>query len=129
LKISLVTVIVKDQQEALHFYTDVLGFVKKLDVTDGGARRLTLVSPEDPEGPQLVLELNDNPAFATYQRALFYAGIPMISFRVKDVRAEHDRLQETGVAFSIEPGGTERAHAAMFNDTCGNLVQIYEEPE
>jgi len=128
-RISLVPVIVKDQQEALHFYTDVMGFVKKVDVEEDGRRRLTLVAPDDPDGPQLVLEPNDNPAFATYQRALFYAGIPMVSFRVKDVRAEHDRLQEAGVAFSIEPGGTQRAHVAMLNDTCGNLVQIYEEPE
>ena len=129
MRISLVTVIVKDLQEALHFYTDVLGFVKKVDVKEAGRRRLTLVAPDDPDGPQLLLEPNDNPAAATYQRALFYAGLPMVSFRVPDVRSEHERLQGLGVAFSMEPGGTERAHVAMFNDTCGNLVQIYEEQD
>ena len=126
MRISLVTVIVKDQQDALHFYTDVLGFVKKTDITEGDRRWLTVVAPGDQDGPELVLESNENPAAATYQRALFYAGIPMVSFEVPDVRREHDRLSELGVMFSIEPGGTERAHVAMFNDTCGNLVQIYE---
>jgi len=119
--------IVRDQQEALHFYTSVLGFVKKTDAEVGGKRRVTVVSADDPEGTELVLEPNENPAMATYQRALFYAGIPMASFRVGNVRREHDRLAGRGVQFSVEPGGTERAHTAMFNDTCGNLVLIYEE--
>jgi catechol 2,3-dioxygenase-like lactoylglutathione lyase family enzyme len=103
MRIDLCSVLVNDQAAALAFYTGVLGFVTKTDLPAGEYRWLTVVSPEAPEGPQLVLEPNANPAAATYQRALFEAGIPLTSFAVDDVDEEHRRLTALGVVFTAEP--------------------------
>jgi len=127
MKIILTKVFVNDQDKALKFYTETLGFVKKSDIAAGGYRWLTVVSPENQNGTELILELNDNPAAKTYQKAIFEQDIPTTNFGVSDVRAEHERLKKLGVKFTMEP--TEvMAHVtiAVFDDTCGNLIQIQQ---
>lgn len=126
MKIRLTSVLVDDQEKALRFYTGVLGFVKKLDFPVGEARWLTVVSSEEPNGTQLLLEPNANPAALTFQKALFEQGIPLAAFEVEDVHEEHERLKAQGVVFSIEPTKTAQAVVAIFEDTCGNLIQIYQ---
>jgi catechol 2,3-dioxygenase-like lactoylglutathione lyase family enzyme len=129
MRIRLNSIIVEDQEAALRFYTEVLGFVKKTDLPAGDYRWLTVVSPEEPDGTELVLEPNAHPAAAAYQKALFESVIPLTSFAVDDIEEEHRRLQELGVVFTQQPvemGGTS---LAVFEDTCGNLIQIYQEPE
>lgn len=126
MKISLNSIIVRDQAQALRFYTEVLGFEKKLDLPAGEYRWLTVVSPEEPEGTQLSLEPNVNPAAATYQRALFEAGIPLTAFAVDDIVGEVERLKARGVVFRSEPSDVGGAVIAMLEDTCGNLIQIYQ---
>jgi len=119
-------VLVSDQENALQFYTEVLGFEKKMDLPVGEFRWLTVVSPEDPDGTELALEPNANPAAATYQGALFDAGIPLTAFQVVDVDKEFQRLSAAGVRFRVEPSDAGGVTIAVFEDTCGNLIQIYQ---
>ncbi|MGW0191064.1 VOC family protein [Streptomyces sp. NPDC003362] len=124
MKIHLTSVFVDDQEKALRFYTDVLGFVKKHDVPLGADRWLTVVSPEDPEGTELLLEPSGHPAVQPYKTALVEDGIPAASFSVDDVRAEFERLRELGVHFTQEPVEMGSLTTAILDDTCGNLIQI-----
>ena len=124
MRINVCSVFVDDQEKALAFYTDTLGFVKKTDVPAGGARWLTVVSPEAPDGVELLLEPNAHPAAKAFQEALVADGIPSTSFAVEDVAAETDRLQARGVAFVQPPTEMGPVMTAVFDDTCGNLIQI-----
>ncbi|GAA2497484.1 VOC family protein [Streptomyces gobitricini] len=124
MKIHLSSVFVDDQDKALRFYTDVLGFVKKHDVPMGDDRWLTVVSPEDPHGTELLLEPSGHPAVQPYKMALVEDGIPATSFAVDDVHAEFDRLRELGVRFTQEPLEMGPVTTAVLDDTCGNLIQI-----
>ena len=126
MKIKLTSVFVDNQDKALKFYTDVLGFVKKSDVPVGEFKWLTVVSPEEPNGVELLLEPNDNPAAKTFQKAIFEQGIPATSFAVVDVQKEFERLKKLGVAFTTEPTDAGPVTIAVLNDTCGNLIQIYQ---
>lgn len=128
MKIRLNSVIVKDQERALRYYTEVLGFVKKTDLPAGEYRWLTVVSEQEPDGTELVLEPNAHPASAAYQDALFEAGIPLTAFAVDDIEAEYRELQDRGVAFTAEPADVGGTKIAVFDDTCGNLIQIYQTP-
>jgi catechol 2,3-dioxygenase-like lactoylglutathione lyase family enzyme len=123
-RITLTSVFVDDQDKALRFYTEVLGFVKKNEVPLGDHRWLTVVSPENPDGVELVLEPSDHPAVRPYKEALVADGIPFNSFAVPDVHAEFDRLTGLGVTFTQEPAVMGPVTTAVFDDTCGNLVQI-----
>jgi predicted enzyme related to lactoylglutathione lyase len=123
-KIKLTKIYVDDQNKALRFYTDVLGFVKKADFTQGPFRWLTVASPEEPNGTELQLALNDNPAGRAYQVATFEQGQPAAMFYVDDVQAEHDRMKPLGAQFTMPPTKVTGSTIAMVNDTCGNLVQI-----
>ncbi|OEU86993.1 bleomycin resistance protein [Streptomyces abyssalis] len=124
MRIHLLSVFVDDQDKALRFYTDVLGFVKKTEVPLGEDRWLTVVSPEDPDGTQLLLEPDRHPAVKPYTSALAEDGIPVASFAVDDVHAEFARLRERGVLFTQEPLETGPVTTAVLDDTCGNLIQI-----
>ena len=124
MRIKLTSVFVKDQEKALQFYTGTLGFVKKTDISAGGYRWLTVVSPEEPGGAQLVLEPNNNPAARAYQDAIFNQGIPAANFFVDNVQKEYDRLKKMGVAFKTGPAKAGPAIEAIFEDTCGNFIQI-----
>ncbi len=125
MKIHLTSVFVDDQAKALRFYTDVLGFVKKHDVPLGETDRwLTVVTPEDPDGTELLLEPAHHPAVKPYRDALVADSIPLAQFAVDDVRAEYARLREHGVRFTQEPLETGPVTTAVFDDTCGNLIQI-----
>ena len=124
MKIKLTSVFVDDQDKALSFYTKVLGFEKKTEVPLGEHRWLTVVSPEDPEGPELVLEPDDHPAVGPFKQALAEDGIPFTSFAVSDARAESDRLKSAGVRFTQAPFESGPVTLAVFDDTCGNLIQI-----
>ena len=126
MKIKLTNVFVEDQDEALKFYVEILGLVKKRDFTVGRFKWLTVVSPEEPEGSELLLEPSDNPAAKAFQKALFEQGIPAASFAVDDIHQEHDRLIGLGVQFELEPTEAGSATIAVFDDTCGNLIQIYQ---
>ncbi|MER6003617.1 VOC family protein [Nonomuraea angiospora] len=124
MKIYITSVFVDDQQKALAFYTDVLGFIKKHDIPLGGAQWLTVVSPENPEGTELLLEPDGHPAVGPYKKALVADGIPAASFQVPDVQAEYERLRGLGVTFTQEPLAAGPVTMAVFDDTCGNLIQI-----
>ena len=124
MRITLTSVLVDDQAKALAFYTDVLGFVKKNDVPVGEHRWLTVVSPEGPDGPELLLEPSDHPAVRPFKEALVADGIPFTSFAVDDVQAEFDRLRTAGVRFTQEPTDMGPVTTAVLDDTCGNLIQI-----
>jgi len=124
MKIKLTSVFVDDQAKALKFYTDVLGFVKSADVSAGDYRWLTVVSPEERDGTQLLLEPNENPAAKTYQRAIFEQGISAAMFFSDDIEKEYQRLKGLGVKFTTEPMRTPGSTTAVFDDTCGNLIQI-----
>ncbi|MFE0693676.1 VOC family protein [Streptomyces sp. NPDC059173] len=127
MRINLTSVFVDDQEKALRFYTDVLGFTKKHDVPLGGEDRwLTVVSPEDPDGTELLLEPDKHPAVKPYTTALAEDGIPATAFAVDDVRAEFDRLSELGVRFTQEPTEMGPVTTAVLDDTCGNLIQIVQ---
>lgn len=127
MRITLTSLMVEDQDEALRFYTEVLGFQKKQDFPVGeGFRWITVVSPEDPDGVALSLEPNSNPAAKTFQKAMFEQGIPMNSFEVKDIQAEYKRLRERGVAFTVEPTEAGPVTMAIFSDGCGNLLQMHQ---
>ena len=126
MRISLTSVFVSDQDEALGFYTETLGFVKKHDVPVGEFKWLTVVSPDDPDGTELLLEPNENPVAQAFQRGIFDQGIPAASFGVADIRAEYERLKSLGVAFTMEPTEMANVTVAVFDDTCGNLIQIMQ---
>jgi catechol 2,3-dioxygenase-like lactoylglutathione lyase family enzyme len=118
------SVFVEDQEEALGFYTEVLGFQKKSDVPVGEFRWLTVVSPEEPDGVELLLEPSDHPAVKPFEETLVEDGIRFKSFGVEDVEAEHARLEGLGVKFTQPPTGFGDVTTAVFDDTCGNLIQI-----
>jgi catechol 2,3-dioxygenase-like lactoylglutathione lyase family enzyme len=125
MKIIYTKVFVNDQDKALKFYTQILGFVKKSDIVAGDYRWLTVVSPEDQNGTELILERNDNPAAKTYQKAIFEQSIPAANFGVSDVHIDYERLKKLGVKFTIEPSEVmENVTIAVFDDACGNLIQI-----
>jgi catechol 2,3-dioxygenase-like lactoylglutathione lyase family enzyme len=126
MQIKLTGVFVDDQDKALKFYTDVLGFQKKLEFPAGKYKWLTVVSPEEPEGVQLVLEPNEgwNPAAKTYQQESFRNGVAAANFFVGDVQMEYERLRALGVTFTKEPTKTTGSTIAVLDDTCGNLIQI-----
>ncbi|MBS1880259.1 MAG: VOC family protein [Actinobacteria bacterium] len=126
MRINLSSVFVDDQAKALAFYTEVLGFEKKNDVPVGEHRWLTVVSPADPDGVELLLEPDAHPAAKRFVAALVADGIPSTSFAVEDVRAEHERLRGLGVRFTKEPTEVGAVTIAVFDDTCGNLIQIAE---
>lgn len=126
MKIRLASVYVDDQDKALKFYTEVVGFVKKRDIPLGEAKWLTVVSPEEPDGTELLLEPSDNPAAKTFKKAIFEQGIPFTAFEVGDVQKEYDRMKKLGVMFKMEPTNTGPATVAVFDDTSGNLIQIYQ---
>ncbi|MFD3329926.1 VOC family protein [Streptomyces sp. NPDC058701] len=129
MKIHLTSVFVDDQAEALRFYTEILGFVKKYDVPVGGTDRwLTVVSPDDPGGTQLLLEPSGHPAVKPYRDTLVKDGIPLAQFAVEDVHAEYERLRALGVRFTQEPLDMGVVTTAVFDDTCGNLIQIATQP-
>lgn len=127
MRIKLNSVLVDDQDKALSFYTEKLGFVKKLDIPLGEFRWLTVVSPDGPDDLELVLEPNANPAAQAYQKALFEQGIPLTALASDDVQGEFELLQGRGVVFKMEPTEAGGTVLAMFEDTCGNLIQIYQE--
>ncbi|MFF8775519.1 VOC family protein [Kitasatospora sp. NPDC015120] len=124
MRINLTSVFVDDQEKALRFYTGVLGFVLKHDVPLGGPRWLTVVSPEQPDGTELLLEPDSHPAVGPYKKALAGDGIPAASFAVDDVHAEFERLRALGVHFTQEPTEMGPVTTAVLDDTCGNLVQL-----
>ncbi len=127
MKIKLTSVSVDDQDKALKFYTEVLSFVKKADFPVGQAKWLTVVSPEEPDGPELLLEPNaDYPAMKALKEALVKDGIPFIAFQVDDIQKEYERLKKLGVVFTQEPTKAGPVTQAVFDDTCGNLIQIYQ---
>lgn len=129
MRIVLTSVYVDDQAKALTFYTDVLGFVKKEDVPLGESRWLTVVSPDDPDGTELLLEPDGHPAARPFKEALVDDGIPFTSFGVDDVRAEYERLKGLGVRFTQPPVEMGPVTMAVFDDSCGNLIQIAERGE
>jgi catechol 2,3-dioxygenase-like lactoylglutathione lyase family enzyme len=124
MRINLTSVFVDDQAKALAFYTDVLGFLKKHEIPLGEYSWLTVVSPEDPDGTELLLEPSEHPAVGPYREALATDGIPLASFAVDDAHAEYKRLAAAGVVFTQEPMETGPVTTAVFDDTCGNLIQI-----
>ncbi len=124
MKIKLTSIYVNDQEKALRVYTEVLGFVKKADFTQGPYRWLTVASPEEPDGPELQLALNDNPAARAYQQAMFEQGQPAAMFYVDDVQQEYDRMKPLGAEFTMPPTKVTGSTIAMLNDTCGNLIQL-----
>ena len=126
MRITHTSVFVNDQAKALEFYTEILGFVKKQDFPLGKFRWLTVVSPDNPDGTELLLEPDDNPVSQAYQKGIFAQGIPAALFSVKDVRAEHERLKSAGVAFKTPPTEAGGVIIAVFDDTCGNLIQIVQ---
>ena len=128
MKITVTSVLVDDQAKALAFHTDVLGFVKKTDMPADGFRWLTVVSPEQPDGVELLLEPDSHPAAKPFKQALVADGIPATSFAVDDVQAEVDRLSAKGVTFVQPPTPMGPVTTAVFDDTCGNLIQIASQP-
>jgi predicted enzyme related to lactoylglutathione lyase len=124
MRIKLTSIYVDDQEKALRFYTDVLGLVKKADVSQGPYRWLTVASPEEPDGSQLQLALNDTPAAKTYQQAMFQQGQPAAMFFTDDVQADYERIKARGAEFTMPPTQVTGSTIAMVNDTCGNLIQL-----
>jgi predicted enzyme related to lactoylglutathione lyase len=124
MRIKLTSVYVDDQEKALRFYTEALGFIKKADFSNGPFRWLTVASPEDPDGTELQLALNDNPAAKTYQEARFAQSQPAVMFFTDDVKSDYDRIKSRGAEFTMPPTEVTGSTIAMLNDTCGNLVQI-----
>jgi predicted enzyme related to lactoylglutathione lyase len=124
MKIKLTSIHVDDQEKALSFYTDVLGFTKKADFSQGPYRWLTVASPDEPDGTQLQLALNDNPAAKTYQQTMFQQGQPAAMFFTDDVQADYERIKARGAEFTMPPTKVTGSTIAMVKDTCGNLVQL-----
>jgi len=126
MRIKLTSVMVDDQKKALTFYTEVLGFRKKHDIPIGEYKWLTVISPEGPDDLELSLEPNANPAAKAFQEAMFEQRIPLAAFEVSDIAADYDRLRARGVAFTREPTKMGPVTMAVFSDTCGNLIQLYQ---
>jgi predicted enzyme related to lactoylglutathione lyase len=126
MKIRLTSVYVDDLDKALRFYTEVLGFAKKADFTQGPFRWLTVASPEEPDGTQLQLALNASPAAKAYQQAIFQQGQPAVMFQTDDVNSDYERIKARGAEFTMPPTQVTGSTIAMLNDTCGNLVQIVQ---
>lgn len=126
MRIKLTSIMVQDQDKALKFYTEVLGFRKKHDIPVGAYKWLTVVSPEGPDDLELVLEPNANPAARTFQEAMFAQKIPLAAFEVVDMAREYARLKALGVVFTSEPAKAGPVIIAIFSDTCGNLIQLYQ---
>jgi predicted enzyme related to lactoylglutathione lyase len=124
MKIKLTSLYVADQEKALRFYTEVLGFVKKADFSQGPFRWLTVASPEDPDGTELQLALNNSPAAKAYQQALFEQGQPAAMFFTDDVQADYERMKARGAEFTMPPTDVTGSTIAKLNDACGNLIQI-----
>jgi catechol 2,3-dioxygenase-like lactoylglutathione lyase family enzyme len=127
MRIKLISIFVDDQDKALRFYTDVLGFRKKQDFPVGGARWITVVSAEGPDDLELVLEPNGHPAASAYQSALRKDGIPITAFESMAIHSEVQRLKDRGVVFTMEPTVAGNVTLAIFSDTCGNLLQVYQQ--
>jgi predicted enzyme related to lactoylglutathione lyase len=125
-KIKLTTLYVNDQEKALHFYTEVLGFAKKADFSQGPFRWLTVGSPEEPDGTQLQLALNNNPAAKVFQQAMFQQGQPAAMFYTDDVKGDYERIKSHGAEFTVPPTEVTASTIAMLNDTCGNLIQLVQ---
>ena len=126
MKIKLTSVFVDDQDKALRFYTEVLGFAKKTDFSNGPFRWLTVGSPEEPDGVQLQLALNNNPAAKAYQQAIFQQGQPAAMFNTDDVKGDYERIQARGAQFTMPPTAVTGSTIAVLNDTCGNLIQLVQ---
>jgi len=124
MKIKVTNLYVDDQDKALRFYTEVLGFVKKADFSNGPYRWLTVASPEDSDGTELQLALNNNPAAKTWQQAMFQQSQPAIMFFTDDVKADYERIKAGGASFAMPPTDVTGSTIAMLNDTCGNLIQL-----
>jgi predicted enzyme related to lactoylglutathione lyase len=124
MKIKLTNVYVDDQERALRFYTEVLGFAKKADFSQGSYRWLTVASPEEPNGTELQLALNSNPAAKAYQQAMFQQNQPVTIFFTDDVQADYERMKARGAEFTMPPRDVTASKIAMLNDTCGNLIQV-----
>jgi predicted enzyme related to lactoylglutathione lyase len=124
MKIKITSVYVDDQEKALNFYTNVLGFVKKSDFSQGPYRWLTVASAEDPDGTELQLALNNNPAAQTFQQALFQQNQPAAMFFTDDLQADYERMKAAGAAFTMPPTDVTASKIALVNDTCGNLLQL-----
>jgi predicted enzyme related to lactoylglutathione lyase len=124
MKIKVTTVYVDDQDKALRFYTEVLGFAKMADVRNGPYRWLTVASPEEPDGTELQLALNDNPTAKTYQQAMFQQGQPAAMFFTDDVKGDYERITARGAEFTMPPTDVTASTIARLNDTCGNLIQL-----
>ena len=127
MKVIVTSIFVEDQDKALQFYSETLGFVKKHDVPAGEFRWITLVSPEDQKGTEIVLEPNNNPIAKDYQNRLFEEGIPVTMFGVEDIQKEYERLLQLGVKFTMKPTKMGEISIAVFDDTCGNLIQIIQQ--
>ncbi|MGO8673503.1 MAG: VOC family protein [Capsulimonadaceae bacterium] len=126
MKIKVTSIYVDDQTRALRFYTEVLGFARKADFSQGPFRWLTVASPDEPDGTELQLSLNDNPAASTYQQAMFQQGRPAAMFYTDDVQGDYDRIQACGGEFTMPPTDVTASTIAMLNDTCGNLIQLVQ---
>lgn len=124
MKIKLTSVYVDDQEKALHFYTQILDFTKKADFSNGSFRWLTVVSPDEPDGTELQLALNDNPAGNAYQQAIFQQGQPAVNFYTDDVKADYERIEARGGNFTMAPTEVPGSTIAQLHDTCGNIIQI-----
>jgi predicted enzyme related to lactoylglutathione lyase len=124
MKIKLTSIYVDNQDKALRFYTEVLGFVKKTDFSQGPYRWLTVASPEDPEGTELQLALNNNPPAKAYQQAIFQQGQSAAMFYTDDVQSDYERMKARGAEFTMPPKDVTASKIAMLNDTCGNLIQL-----
>ena len=126
MKIKVASVYVDDQDKALRFYTEVLGFAKKADFSQGPFRWLTVASPEEPDGTELQLALNNNPAAKAYQQAMFQQGQPTAMFYTDDVKGDYERIKARGAQFTMPPTDVTASIIAMLNDTCGNLIQLVQ---
>jgi predicted enzyme related to lactoylglutathione lyase len=124
MKIKVTTLYVDDQEKALRFYTEVLGFAKKTDFSQGPYRWVTVASPEQLDGPELQLALNNNPAAKTYQQALFQQNQPAMMFFTDDIKGDHERIKSHGAEFTMPPTDVTGSTIAMLKDTCGNLIQL-----
>jgi predicted enzyme related to lactoylglutathione lyase len=124
MKIRVTTVYVDDQDKALRFYTEVLGFAKKVDFSNGPYRWLTVASPEDPDGTELQLALNNNPAAKTFQQAIFQQGQPAANFFTDDVKGDYEHIKARGAEFTMMPTDVIGSTIAMLKDTCGNIIQL-----
>jgi predicted enzyme related to lactoylglutathione lyase len=126
MKIKVTSIYVDDQEKALHFYTEALGFTKKNDFSQGPYRWLTVASPEDPNGTELQLALNNNPAARTYQQAMFQQNQPAAMFFTDDLKSDYERIKGRGAEFTMPPTDVTASMIAMLKDTCGNLIQLTE---